>query len=186
MLPQQEEVAPRFGFAHFERRRNPRFSVVCPLEYWQINTSKNLSGRTADVSEGGLLLCIPDIVEVGQKLRLKLFIGDLLALRPIEAIGQVVWKDFHFGKKDEYRMGVKFVEISPGDMEELKTFLEALFKVNPFPGFRDSANLLFDLGVSSETFQDPPQKPEKIFSLWSSEGKDASRLIRPYKKNWSS
>jgi c-di-GMP-binding flagellar brake protein YcgR len=131
MLHPQEEAAPRFGFAHFEGRRHPRFSVICPLEYWQINTSKNLSGRTADVSEGGLLLCIPDTVEVGQKLRLKLFIGDLLALKSIEAIGEVVWKDLHFGEKDEYRMGVKFIEISPGDMEEIEIFLENLFKLKP-------------------------------------------------------
>jgi c-di-GMP-binding flagellar brake protein YcgR len=117
----------------FERRRHPRFSVALPIEYWQIDKSKSRPGRTIDVSEGGLLLHISEPMEIGQVLGLTLFITSSPDLDSIEALVQVevVWKDTLAGKEGDYRVGVKFVYISPEDMDKLKNFLNTLESKTP-------------------------------------------------------
>ncbi len=45
----------------------------------------------------------------------------------IEALVQVVWIDIHLGEGwGDYRTGVKFVDITPEDLNELKLFLRSL------------------------------------------------------------
>jgi hypothetical protein len=38
----------------------------------------------------------------------------------------VVWKDMHVGKDGEYRTGVRFLDISAENMDQLKSFLDSL------------------------------------------------------------
>jgi c-di-GMP-binding flagellar brake protein YcgR len=131
MRKKERERKPQFGIVNFERRKHPRFSVDLPIEYWQVNKSKTRPGRTIDVSEGGLLLHLPESLEIGQNLGLNLFIDSGPELDSIEAFGQVevVWKDIYLGKEGDYRIGVKFVDISPEDMDKLKNFLKTLMEV---------------------------------------------------------
>lgn len=112
----------------FERRRHPRFSVALPIEYWKIDKFKSRPGRMIDVSEGGLLLHLPEPLEIGQVFGLTLFITSSHDLDAIEALVrvQVVWKDTPVGKGGDYRVGVEFVDISPEDMDKLKSFLNTL------------------------------------------------------------
>ncbi len=123
----EKKAKTSFGTATFERRKHPRVSVDLPVAYWRINNPKSLRGRAGNISEGGLLLSIPEVIEVGQGLKVKVFIGTDLELKSIEAIVQVVWKGFDLGKQDEYhRIGVRFIRIRPEDMENLKKFLNSL------------------------------------------------------------
>jgi c-di-GMP-binding flagellar brake protein YcgR len=133
MGKEERETEPRFGLASFERRKHPRFSVDLPIEYWQINKSKSRPGRMIDVSEGGLLLHLSEPLEIGQNLGLNLFIDIGPDLDSIEALVrvEVVWKDLYLGKDGDYRIGVKFVDISPEDMDKLKTFLNTLGNSRP-------------------------------------------------------
>ena len=135
-----------FGVANFERRKNPRFLLNCPVEYWQVENSKNRIGRTGDISEGGLLLFLPDEMDIGQQIEMKLFIGDLVELKPIEVLVQVVWKDLYLEGDDDYRMGVKFIDISPQDLDKLRLFLETLIKNRD--EITISPRLLSALGIS--------------------------------------
>ena len=128
MNKKEEREKSGFGVANFERRKNPRFLLNCPVEYWQVENSKNRIGRTGDISEGGLLLFLPDEMDIGQQIEMKLFIGDLVELKPIEVLVQVVWKDLYLEGDDDYRMGVKFIDISPQDLDKLRLFLETLIK----------------------------------------------------------
>jgi c-di-GMP-binding flagellar brake protein YcgR len=116
-----------------ERRRHTRFPVALPIEYWQVDKSKSRPGQTIDVSEGGLLLHVSEPMEIGQVLGLTLFISSSRDLDAVEAIVQVevVWKDTLEGKDGGYRVGVKFVYISPGDMDKLKNFLNTLESETP-------------------------------------------------------
>ena len=116
-----------FGFPNNEKRRHPRFSANLPIEYWQIKSLKSISGRTANVSEGGLLLHLSKPPEVGQIFRLALFFGPDLDLNFIEVPVQVIWKDIHPGKEGDYRVGVKFIDLSPEVKNKLKNFLDILF-----------------------------------------------------------
>jgi hypothetical protein len=38
----------------------------------------------------------------------------------------VVWQDIYLGKEGDYRVGVKFVEISPQNVDQLKKFFNNL------------------------------------------------------------
>jgi hypothetical protein len=111
-----------------ERRRHPRFLVALPIEYWQIDKTKSRPGQTIDASEDGLLIRVSESMEVGQVLGVTLFITSGSILDTLEAVAQVevVWKDTNVGKDGGFRVGVKFVYISPEDMDKLKKFLSTL------------------------------------------------------------
>lgn len=111
-----------------EKRRHPRYSVDLPVEYWQIDKSKSRPGQVIDISEGGLLLQLSEPLEIGQVVGLALFITPGPNLDAIEASAQVVvvWRDAYAGKDGPYRAGVKFVDISPADMDKWKNLLNTL------------------------------------------------------------
>ncbi len=148
MGKEEEESKPRFGTVNFERRKHPRLSVALPVEYWQSDNPKSHPGRTADIGEGWLLLYISEEIEIGQNLRVKLFFESGLKLKTIEARVQVVWKDFCFSKDGNYRIGVRFVEISLEDMETLKNFLNHLMNSKIPSDFNPPSRLLSTLGIS--------------------------------------
>jgi c-di-GMP-binding flagellar brake protein YcgR len=123
MGKEERETKPHLGMVNFERRRHPRVVVDLPVEYWKINHYKSCPSRARNVGEGGLLLHLSEHLEMGQNLRLNLFIDVGPDLNSIDAVVQVVWKDIHQGEDGEVRTGVKFVDISPEDMDKLKHFL---------------------------------------------------------------
>jgi hypothetical protein len=122
----EEETKPRYGTLNFEKRRYPRFSVDLPVEY----TRKDLvvkQGRVINASEGGLLVCFPEQMDIGQHLRLKLFLTSGSELNMMEVVNQVVRMDVYTGKDwRDYRTGVKFVDMSLEDQCTLKIFLSSL------------------------------------------------------------
>jgi hypothetical protein len=122
----EKEPKPHFGMVNFERRRHPRFVVDLPVEYWKINNCSSCPSRATNVCEGGLLLLLLEQLEIGQNLRLNLFVDVGNELISIEAVVKVVWKDMHVGKNAEYRTGVKFVDIVAENMDKLKVFLGSL------------------------------------------------------------
>lgn len=126
MNSDEEETKPRYGITNFERRKHPRFSVHLPVEYTPSGMFLR-QGKTANISEGGLLLFLSELLEIGQNLIVKLFFSDGPKLNTIETVVQVVWRDIYLTEgREDYRTGVKFVHISPEDFEKLKNFLRSL------------------------------------------------------------
>ena len=124
---EKDETKPRIGIINFEKRRHPRFTVDLPLEYYRVNSPVPETGRAVNASEGGLLVYFPEEVKVGDHLRLRLFFSVGSALNTIEMVVQIAWVDLHPGKEwGDYRSGVRFVDISPEDLNKLKTFLRKL------------------------------------------------------------
>jgi c-di-GMP-binding flagellar brake protein YcgR len=116
----------RYGTVNFEKRKHPRFSVDLPVEYSRADLLAD-HGRATNASEGGLLLYLPEQMEIGNPLRLKLFFTMGSELNAIETLVEVVWVDVHLGKDwGDYRTGVRFVEISTEEMGKLKSFLKSL------------------------------------------------------------
>ena len=122
------ETKPRIGIVNFEKRKYPRFSIDLPIEYSQIDTPAGHSGRAANISEGGLLIYLPEKVEVGQHLKLKLFLTSLSGFRSIEVLAEVVWMDQRGEGSGDYRCGVRFINISSENLTELKEFVRNLSK----------------------------------------------------------
>jgi c-di-GMP-binding flagellar brake protein YcgR len=103
-----------------DRRKHRRILIDLPFEYRQINNSKSHFGCARDISEGGLLLYLPEEVQVGHRLNLFIFSGEL---KCIEAIVEVVWKEGRSRKNKDYPVGVKFVNISWDSVDKIKKIL---------------------------------------------------------------
>lgn len=126
-MAEKQETKSHVGVVNLERRRNPRFSIDLPIEYQLIPPTFNYTGRIFNASEGGLLAYLPQEIEIGQHLKIKLFFASGAHLNSIEAVAEVVWMDIHLGKEwGDYRCGVKFIDISSDDLSKLKTFLKSL------------------------------------------------------------
>ena len=124
----EEEKTPRtrYGIVNFEKRRHPRFNVDLPVEYARSSVFVK-HGRAVNVSEGGLLIYLPERVEIGQHLALKLFFPSGTALETLETLVQVAWTDISLAENwGDYRTGVCFVDISSENLGKLMSFLRSL------------------------------------------------------------
>jgi c-di-GMP-binding flagellar brake protein YcgR len=122
----EQKIKPHYGIVNFERRKHPRFNIDLPIEYHLVDSSVGQLGRAMNVSEGGLLVYLPDQLEIGQYLQLKLFFPSGSQLTVIEMLTEVVWGDIPLGKDGgDYRSGLRFIEISSEDLQKLKTFLRS-------------------------------------------------------------
>jgi c-di-GMP-binding flagellar brake protein YcgR len=122
----EKETKRRYGIVNFEKRKHPRFSVDLPIEYSRTDFSFQ-HGRVINASEGGLLVYLPEQMEIGQHLKLKLFFTSGSEMNTIETLVKVVWIDIHLGKDlGDYRTGVRFVDISLEDLNNLKNFFRSL------------------------------------------------------------
>jgi hypothetical protein len=116
-----------------EKRKHPRFNVDLPIKYGRTNLLFKYA-RAVNASQGGLLLRLPEEMEIGQYLALKLFFPSHSELNTIKASVQVVWMDVHM-RKDwswDYQTGVRFVNICTEDMTMLKDFLTDVGQKPPY------------------------------------------------------
>lgn len=127
MKKEEKETKPHVGVVNLERRGYPRFAVDLPIEYCRIDSSGSSAGRVINASEGGLLVYLPERMEIGQRLRLKLFFTSGSDLNTIEMLTEVVWMDIHLGKGwGDYRLGTRFIDICSEDWTRLQHFLKSL------------------------------------------------------------
>lgn len=127
MKLEDKGTKPHYGIVNFERRKHPRFKVDLPIEYHQINSTVQYNGHILNASEGGLLIYFPEPVKLGQHLKVKLFFASGSAMNTIEMVVEVVWMDIHLNRGwEDYRCGVRFVDICPEDITMLKSFLRSL------------------------------------------------------------
>ena len=123
----KQAAKTHYGILNLEKRKYPRFSVDLPVEYSRVESSIETSARALDISESGLLIYFPEQMEIGQRLSSKLFLSLESKLNTIEILSEVAWVEICIEPAwGEYRTGVKFVNISPKDMDKLKTFLKRL------------------------------------------------------------
>jgi c-di-GMP-binding flagellar brake protein YcgR len=124
---EEKRMKPRVGILNLERRKHPRFGVDLPIEYYQTDSSISHTGRLMNASEGGLLVYLPEQIKIGQHLKMKLFFSFGSDLNVIEILTEVAWEDIHLENGwGDYRFGVRFIDISPDDVNKLKNFLRSL------------------------------------------------------------
>lgn len=126
-LSAEEKV--HYGLVNFERRRYPRFSIDLPIEYYRLPSSEKRQARVSNISEGGIMIYVPEKLEIGQQLRVKIFFLAEPNLTAMKVIGEVVWIDLCLEEGNEYRSGLKFIEVSADDLKRLKNFLHDLAKI---------------------------------------------------------
>jgi hypothetical protein len=128
-----ESTEKSFASVTSEKRKHPRFHVDLPIKYGRTQLFLKYA-RAVNASQGGLLLRLPEELEIGQHLALKLFFPFHSELNTIKASVRVVWMDLHM-RKDwswDYQTGVRFVDICKEDMTILRNFLINLEQKPPY------------------------------------------------------
>jgi hypothetical protein len=119
----------KMGVLAIEKRKHPRFSVELPLDYSRINGKEILGGMVANASEGGLLIYLPERVEIGTLLKIEIFYVRGLELDTIKAVGKVVWCDWAARESwGEHRYGLQFESIDEKDFNRLTNLLREVGK----------------------------------------------------------
>jgi Tfp pilus assembly protein PilZ len=125
MTIEKRRTKPHIGIAKFEKRKHPRFLLHLPIEYYRVNSDFSITGYASNASKGGLMVNLPEQMNIGQYLRITLFFSLGSNLNSVIILTQVVWAD-HVGKDGSYRSGVRFVDISSEDRKRLETLLKKL------------------------------------------------------------
>jgi c-di-GMP-binding flagellar brake protein YcgR len=130
MKQNNQSASPtKMGVLAIEKRRHPRFSVELPLDYSRVNGKEALGGMVANASEGGLLVYLPERVEMGTFLKIEIFYVRGLELDTIKAVGKVVWCDLAARESwGEHRYGLQFESIDEKDFNRLATLLKEVGK----------------------------------------------------------
>ncbi len=126
-----EKLQPqkKTGVFTVERRRHPRFSVEFPLDYSFVEGKETYGGIVANASEGGLLVYLPQRIEIGTVLKIEILYVQGLEFSTIKAIARVVWSDLASKVSwGEYRYGLQFIHIEEQDYTRLVTLLKEIGK----------------------------------------------------------
>ncbi|MGQ9510057.1 MAG: PilZ domain-containing protein [Thermodesulfobacteriota bacterium] len=117
------------GVFTVERRRHPRYSVEFPLDYSFVEGKETYGGIVANASEGGLLVYIPQRIELGTLLKIEILYVQGLEFNTIKAIAKIVWSDLASKMSwGEYRYGLQFIHIEEQDYVRLINLLKEIGK----------------------------------------------------------
>jgi c-di-GMP-binding flagellar brake protein YcgR len=127
METEEKETRSHSGTVNSEKRRHPRVNLDLTIEYYRANSRFSHSGRLMNASEGGLSIYFPEQMEIGERLKLKLFSILGVSSNTVGPVGEVVWVDPHLDEIWlDYQSGVKFIEISSQDLKRLQHFFNSL------------------------------------------------------------
>jgi hypothetical protein len=119
----------KVGVLAIDKRKHPRFSVDLPLDYARVDGKELYGGIAANASEGGLLIYLPERMEIGTFLKIEILYVRGLELNTIKAVGKVVWSDLAARETyGEHRYGLEFQSIEEEDFNRLKTLLKEVGK----------------------------------------------------------
>jgi len=119
----------KLGVLAVDRRKHPRFSVELPLDYCRVDGKEAYGGIVANASEGGVLVYLPEKMEMGAVLKIEIFYVKGLELDTIKAIAKVVWSDLAVKASwGEYRYGLQFQYIEEKDYHRLIDLLREIGK----------------------------------------------------------
>ena len=111
-----------------ERRQHPRFSVKLPLDYWQ-TPEVIQGGLVANISETGLLIYSVHKIQIGTKLRIRVYLSEENSLDCIEGNVKIVWMNVHCEQGwPGYRYGVYIIQMPPGSQDRLMKYILTLQK----------------------------------------------------------
>jgi hypothetical protein len=119
----------KMGVLAIEKRKHPRFSVELPLDYTRIDGKEIYGGMVANASEGGLLVYLPERIEIGALLKIEIFYVKGLELDTIKVVGKIVWSDLAARESwGEHRYGLQFQNIDEKDFNRLMNLLKEVGK----------------------------------------------------------
>ena len=125
----QPTTTHKMGIVAIERRRHTRFIVELPLDYRKTEADDIYGGIVANASEGGLLVYLPERLNVGTVLQIQIFFVKDLEFNMLKAVAKVVWSDLAARESwGEYRYGLQFLSIDKQDFAKLISLLKDVGK----------------------------------------------------------
>jgi len=106
-----------------EGRKHPRALLHLPVEYYATNPKTPRLAHTSDLSTDGVLLNIPERLDVGQLIKLAIFVYLDKTVETIMVNSKVVWVA-SAEKEGGFRSGMKFTDLSAKDRHKLEKFFE--------------------------------------------------------------
>ena len=100
-----------------EKRKSIRVNKHIIVMYHVITDLLRSGSRTKDISAGGLCLPVIEQLKPGQFLDLEIRIDEFV--RPIKALGEVVWQKNSDEKNFPFEIGIKFIDIGVEDHKKL-------------------------------------------------------------------
>jgi c-di-GMP-binding flagellar brake protein YcgR len=129
MKNKQFSSQTKMGVLAIEKRKYPRFSVELPLNYSRADAKETFGGMVANASEGGLLVYLPERIEIGALLKIEILFVKGLELDTIRAVAKVVWCDLAARESwGEHRYGLQFKYIDQKDFDQLTILLKEVGK----------------------------------------------------------
>jgi len=104
-------------------RKHPRAPLNLPVEYYATNPKTPRLGHTSDLSPDGVMLNIPERLDVGQLIKLAIFVYLDKTVETIMVNSEVVWVAGR-EKDGSFRLGMKFTDLSSNDRLKLEKFFE--------------------------------------------------------------
>lgn len=117
------------GILAVEKRKYPRYTVELPLDYARIEDKGTYGGMVANVNEGGVLVYLPQRLEVGEVLKIEILYIHGLEFNTIKAVAKIVWSDLAAKESyGEYRYGLQFIHIEEDEYNRLLNLLKEIGK----------------------------------------------------------
>lgn len=124
--PQQKK-----GVLAIEKRKHPRFFVELPLDYSRKGKNPEFGGLIKNAGEGGILVYLPEKLDVGELLKIDIFFAKGLELNSIQGIAKIVWADLAARETwKEHRYGLEFHSMPKGTIQKLKNLLKDVGKTH--------------------------------------------------------
>ena len=112
-----------------EKRKHPRCSVELPLDYSRPNGKEIYGGIVANASEGGILVYLPERLEIGAVLKIDIMYTQGLELNSIKAVAKIVWGDLTTRETlKEHHYGLQFQYMDEADFGRLISLLKEVRK----------------------------------------------------------
>ena len=128
------------------KRMALRVPVIFPFRC-QFADSKELGGKTINLSTGGISISTNSPIKTKEQLTVELQVPDILS--PVSLSGEVVWSQFHYDtpKAEDtlFKAGIKFSAAEKSHQGLLLDCLLNLFWKEYLFGFRDIKELLPDI-----------------------------------------
>ncbi|MCF7908635.1 MAG: PilZ domain-containing protein [Candidatus Omnitrophica bacterium] len=105
-----------------ERRQLVRISESLRVSYQVVKSFRLVTSNSNDVSESGMRLPVLQFLQVGMKLDMEIYLGEVD--KSIKAIGEVVWSKKAENFTFPFIAGIKFLKISPEAAAKLRVHIK--------------------------------------------------------------
>ncbi len=119
------KASARKGVLAIEKRKHPRLLVELPVDYSRKGKKTDFGGIVKNASEGGILVYLPEKIDVGELLKVEIYFAKGLELETVQGLAKIVWADLAARETwREHRYGLEFHSMPKGTIQKLRSLLK--------------------------------------------------------------